>query len=178
MFLKWLGTRSPPTERAAGTSSPVSFDEYLMSEIKRSKYINATHQNEVFSEIISGKKLKHGRRLSKNEKHALNINTKLTIYSAQLGALTQEALLAGPDRVLTAIKLSALHHHARQSSLLKMRDAGFPKFHLMDCKDERDCQWCKKFSGSIMPITTDINKIIRENCTCEYCRCGLRAVRK
>lgn len=67
---------------------------------------------------------------------------------------------------------------ARSNHINNFAEAGFPFFSLMASNDERDCNWCKANDGKKFPIDTDINQLIRDNCTCEYCRCTVRAQRR
>lgn len=78
---------------------------------------------------------------------------------------------------LSAEQMRIRHRLARDESIERISDAEFPFFALIASNDERDCSWCKASSGKKFPVDTDINKLIEENCTCEYCRCTVAAKR-
>lgn len=92
-------------------------------------------------------------------------------------AQTAKDLSLGAKKPTTAALMLAKHRLSRLESIERIRDAGYESFSLQDSNDERDCAWCKVNSGKKFPIDTDINKLIRESCACEYCRCWIRAER-
>lgn len=155
-----------------------TFDEFLAEEINSSIYIKPEYKDLVFTAIHNGSKLKSGPVLTTDEKKSMGLNARFKISVAQVSALTMDGLLYGPENLLQAILMNAKHRWHRHEHIKRISDAGFPFFSLMDCQDERDCAWCKTNSGKKFPIETDINALIKENCSCEYCRCGLRAMRR
>lgn len=154
-----------------------SFQTFLSEEIEKSSYIKQEHKSSIATEITNGTNFKTGSILTADEKRSLGLNARLKIYHAQVDVLTQEGLLYGPNKALSEIRIRASHRKSRQESLKRIRKSGLRSFKLLSCGDERDCLWCKKQKENIFNINTDIDSLILEHCTSNYCRCVLRASR-
>lgn len=154
------------------------FSDFLKEEIALSSYVNPKFRDSVFTAIMDGSKLKIDPYLTAEEKRAMGLNARYKISHAQASVLTREGLAHGPEKAFTALRMSATHRSGRLNTMRRLSGAGFSFFSLLSPKDERECDWCKDTSGKKFPIRTDINQLIRDNCTCEYCRCCVVPQRK
>ncbi|RIY41942.1 hypothetical protein CJP73_00400 [Neopusillimonas maritima] len=132
-------------------------DEFILDEVRVSMYIRPEAKQAVSIDIL---------------------DTDPKTYRLANDVLTREGVRLGSKRVLTALRMNASHRLSRIKNISRISDAGFPLFSLMASNDERDCAWCKANNGKKLPIDTDINWLIKENCTCEYCRCTVRPHRR
>lgn len=132
-------------------------DELILDEVRVSMYIRPEAKQAVSIDVLD-----------------VDIKT----YRLTNDVLTREGVSLGSKRVLTALRMNARHRLGRSEHIKQLSDAGFPFFSLMASNDERDCDWCKTNNGKKLPIDTDINWLIKEKCTCEYCRCTVRPHRR
>lgn len=185
MFLKKLLSRLFSTESKshAQKSDPVAPDfefqsgveAYFIEEIAASPYIRSSGRAAVLDDFLQKNKLSSGEPLSLAEKKALGLNTRLKITREQYQALTLEGVNLNPKHVLQAVYLKATFNHSRRRDIARMKSAGFSQYSPMSCRDNRDCDWCTSMDGKPLPIDVDFVQLIKENCTCDYCRCVVQA---
>lgn len=98
-------------------------------------------------------------------------------YRIDKASLTAEGLRRGAKNSATAVFMHARHRVGRLETIDRLQDAGYKRFSLQSCNNERECAWCKANSGKQFSIDTNIDRLIEESCTYEYCRCHLAAKR-
>lgn len=178
LFMRLFSGSGRQAQELRPAESERLFEGFLKEEIALSSYVKPEFRDIVFTAIMDGSKLKAGPYLTTEEKRAMGLNARFKISHAQVSALTYEGLAHGPEKVFTALRMNATHRSGRLDTIRRMSDTGFSFFSLMSPKDERECDWCRANDGKKFPIDTDINQLIRDNCTCEYCRCTVRAQRR
>ncbi len=63
----------------------------------------------------------------------------------------------------------------RDEEIAKYKKLGFKKYTFDVVIDERCCSWCKKQNGKEFDILTNINELIKNNCSCYgHCRSLIR----
>lgn len=113
-------------------------------------------------------------------KPTIEISVGMTDSKAQLlrpEDLSSEGALIGHKKTQKILRLRAKHRYFRAESISRISDAGYSLFTLSASNDERDCAWCKANDKQTFSIGTDIDKLIKDNCRCEYCRCAVIAKR-
>lgn len=125
-------------------------------------------------EIIDSPYIKHNLK-SSISKRAQAAGFKK--FSLNNNDLTDVGLKIGAKKSLEAIRHRSRHRVQMMRDVRRISDAGFSCFSFVASNDERDCEWCKSTNGEYFPIDADINLLIKKNCTCEYCRCCIKAIR-
>lgn len=112
--------------------------------------------------------------LSADEKRALGLNTRAKFSTAFVDCLTHAGIAHDdPKRALAVIGHLAFSRAARAHTLRSLRELGFKRLEILDCNDERDCNWIRKNENRFQPVTADIEALIEQNCDAEYCRCTI-----
>lgn len=168
--LKHLLKTSKPESVSEPQTSEKTFDEYLRDEVWDCPYIHSEFKQHVIHAISDRTYLKIGNELSTEEKKAMGLRVRKKIYKAQVEALTHDGLMFGPSNLFSDIRNRAFHCHARASHLSKIREAGFKGYRFIPANDERDCAWCKNNAGRKFNINVNIESLIKDNCSCDYCR--------
>ena len=89
--------------------------------------------------------------------------------------LTPEGLAFGPKKALESLYYKATFNHKRHGDIARMKGAGIHQYSPMSCGDNRDCDWCTSMNGKLISVDVDFVQLIKQNCTCDYCRCVLQA---
>lgn len=115
---------------------------------------------------------KTGNKLSVDEKKALGLNTRLSITKELLDILTPEGIAqTDPKSILEHIFYKATFENTREKEIQRLRKTGIKTFMLQPSNSEKDCQWRQSMKDKVLPVTTDINSLIEQNCKCEdWCR--------
>lgn len=155
--------------------SPRSLQSYFVEEIAASPYIKVSGRDAVLQDFLHKTKLAAGEPLSLDEKRSLGLNTRFKITRGQYDALTIEGINLNPKQVLQAVYLRATFNHNRNRDIARMKEIGITQYSPLSCGDNRDCEWCASMNGKLLPINTDFAQLIKDNCTCDYCRCVVQA---
>lgn len=167
---------SPVSEPPAlARESELDIVAYYKAEIASSPLIKESGQEAVLKDFLHEVKLKDGELLTLEEKRSLGINTRTKITRELYEVLTPEGLELGPKRVLETLYLKATFNHNRHREIAKMKRIGVNQYSPMSCGDNRDCNWCTSMDGKLISVEVDFVQLIKENCTCDYCRCVLQA---
>lgn len=156
-------------KQKVSSRSKDSIDSYYEAEIKLSPYLKEDSFGLVMSHLRNEVNiLKTPNKLSAEEKKALNLNTRLSITQELISVLNEQGLkLSNPKLAIQKIYYQATFNHSKDTTLNQLRGSGIKKFKLSAPNDERTCSWCKAQSGLDLPVDTDVNELIRQNCSCE-----------
>lgn len=118
---------------------------------------------------------KTGLNLTVNEKKLYGINTRLKISHA-LDVLNESGIKQeNPKQILKKLHYQAYSNHRHDEEIAKYKKLGFKKYVFYVVIDERCCSWCKKQNGKEFDILTNINELIKNNCSCYgHCRSGTK----
>ncbi len=152
-----------------------SLADYFKEEIEKCPFIQESGRMMVLLDFLHVEKLKDGIPLTTDEKKSLGINARLKITSSHCQALTLEGLRLGPKEVMNPLYYRATFDHNRHQQIAKMKSLGILHYSPMTCGDERDCDWCTSMNGKLLSVDVDFVQLLKQNCTCEYCRCVLQA---
>lgn len=166
---------SAPEKLAVAQISQPEIVTYYKAEISNSPFVKESGREAVLRDFLHEVKLKDGELLSLEEKRSLGINTRLKITRELYEVLTPAGLEFGPKKVLESLYLKATFDHNRHSAIARIKSAGFKHYSPMSCGDNRDCDWCTSMDGKLISVEVDFVQLIKENCTCDYCRCVLQA---
>lgn len=166
---------SLPAAPAAVQKAQPNIVEYYKAEIANSPFVKESGREAVLKDFLHEVKLKDGELLTLEEKRSLGINTRLKITRDLYEVLTPEGIEFGPKRVLEPLYLKATFNHNRHRAIAKMKSIGITQYSPMSCGDTRDCKWCTSMDGKLISVEVDFVQLIKENCTCDYCRCVLQA---
>ncbi|AHC85729.1 hypothetical protein X970_10995 [Pseudomonas monteilii SB3101] len=182
IFSKLFNTAAKP---ASGNSEPeapaapqlpqAEIVAYYKSEISNSPFVKESGRTAVLKDFLHEVKLKDGEPLSLEEKRSLGINTRLKITRELYEVLTPEGLAFGPKKALESLYYKATFNHKRHGDIARMKGAGIHQYSPMSCGDNRDCDWCTSMNGKLISVDVDFVQLIKQNCTCDYCRCVLQA---
>ena len=182
IFSKLFNTASKPPASSHSTESPKvnaktqpDILEYYISEIENSPFIKESGREAVLKDFLHEVKLKDGELLSLEEKRALGINPRLKVTRELYEVLTPEGVEHGPKKVLEPLYHKATFNHNRHRNIARMKSAGISQYAPISCGDGRDCTWCTSMDGKLVSVDVDFVQLIKENCTCDYCRCYLQA---
>lgn len=164
----------PEMPKSAQTPLP-EIVTYYKAEISNSPFVKESGRDAVLRDFLHEVKLKDGELLSLEEKRSLGINTRLKITRELYEALTPAGLEFGPKKVLESLYLKATFDHNRHREIARMKGLGIKQYSPMSCGDKRDCDWCTAMNGKLISVEVDFVQLIKENCTCDYCRCSLQA---
>lgn len=165
---------APETPEVVQKSQP-EIVTYYKTEISNSPFVKESGREAVLRDFLHEVKLKDGELLSLEEKRSLGINTRLKITRELYEVLTPAGLEFGPKKVLESLYLKATFDHNRHREIARMKDLGIKQYSPMSCGDNRDCDWCTSMDGKLISVEVDFVQLIKENCTCDYCRCALQA---
>lgn len=168
-------TKGEETLKTPSDTSQADIETYYIEEIAASPYIKKSGRNTVLNDFLQKTKLSAGELLSLQEKKALGLNTRFKITRGQYDALTVEGVNLSPKRVLEAVCLRATFNYNRHRDIARMKGIGITQYSPMSCGDSRDCEWCASMNGKVLAIDVDFVQLIKENCTCDYCRCVVQA---
>ncbi|MFV3380295.1 hypothetical protein [Pseudomonas sp. NY15354] len=166
---------SEPGKPATLHKSEPDIVMYYQAEISNSPFIKESGRDAVLRDFLHEVKLKDGALLSIEEKRSLGINTRLKVTRELCDVLTPAGLAFGPTNVLQSLYLKATFDHNRHRDIARMKSLGIKEFSPMSCGDNRDCDWCASMNGKLISVEVDFVQLIKENCTCDYCRCVLKA---
>ncbi|WP_085747312.1 hypothetical protein [Pseudomonas sp. R45(2017)] len=182
IFSKLFKTAAQPTpvssEPEMSTAVQMSQPEivtYYKTEISNSPFVKESGREAVLRDFLNEVKLKDGKLLSLEEKRSLGINTRLKITRELYEVLTPAGLELGPKKVLESLYLKATFDHNRRREVARMKSLGIKQYSPLSCGDNRDCDWCTSMNGKLLSVEVDFVQLIKENCTCDYCRCVLLA---
>lgn len=167
-------SQEPEMSTAVQNSQP-EIVTYYKTEISNSPFVKESGREAVLKDFLHEVKLKDGELLSLEEKRSLGINTRLKITRELYEVLTPAGLEFGPKKVLESLYLKATFAHNMHGAIARMKDAGIKQYSPMSCGDNRDCDWCTSMDGKLISVEVDFVQLIKENCTCDYCRCSLQA---
>lgn len=166
---------SEPDKTATLQGSQPGIVTYYEAEISNSPFIKESGREAVLRDFLHEVKLKDGALLSLEEKRSLGINTRLKVTRELCDVLTPAGLEFGPTKVLESLYLKATSDHNRHRDIARMKGLGIKHYSPMSCGDNRDCDWCASMDGKLISVEVDFVQLIKENCTCDHCRCVLRA---
>lgn len=166
---------SAPEAPEVAEKSPPEIVTYYKTEIANSPFVKESGREAVLSDFLHEVKLKDGELLTLEEKRSLGINTRLKITRELYEVLTPAGLEFGPKKVLESLYLKATFDHNRHRDIARMKGLGIKQYSPMCCGDNRDCGWCTSMDGKLISVEVDFVELIKENCTCDYCRCVLQA---
>ncbi|MEW9857876.1 hypothetical protein [Pseudomonas putida] len=182
IFSKLFGTAPKPVSVISEADDPATLQKsqpeivtYYQAEISNSPFIKESGRDAVLRDFLHEVKLKDGALLSIEEKRSLGINTRLKVTRELCDVLTPAGLAFGPTKVLEPLYLKATFDHNRHRDIARMKGLGIKQYSPMSCGDNRDCDWCASMDGKLFSVEVDFVQLIKENCTCEYCRCVLQA---
>lgn len=172
--------KPPPVYSLSETPAAVEKSQpdivaYYKAEIANSPFVRESGRDAVLKDFLHEVKLKDGVLLTLEEKRSLGINTRLKITRELYEVLTPEGIEFGPKRVLEPLYLKATFNHNRHRAIANMKGIGITQYSPMSCGDNRDCKWCTSMNGKLISVEVDFVQLIKENCTCDYCRCVLQA---
>ncbi len=111
---------------------------------------------------------KTGNKLSAKEKKELGINPRIQITHEVVAVLTEKGLARGhPAEILDSLYYRATFAQSRDEQIKQYKATGVRKIQLTACCDERDCNWCQSMDGKKLSVSIDLNRLIKENCTCD-----------
>ena len=172
---KASGAISTPDAIEFNTKAQPDITEYYREEIANSPFIKESGREAVLRDFLHEVKLKDGELLSLEEKRSLGINPRLKITRELYEVLTPEGVEFGPKKALEPLYLKATFNHNRHRDIARMKTLRVTQYSPMSCGDGRDCEWCASMDGKLISVDVDFVKLIKDNCSCDYCRCGLRA---
>lgn len=183
IFSRWFNTATKPppvnslpeTPAEAVQQAQPDIVAYYKAEIANSPFVKESGREAVLKDFLHEVKLKDGELLTLEEKRDLGINTRLKITRELYEVLTPEGIEFGPKRVLEPLYLKATFNHNRHREIAKMKSIGVTQYSSMACGDNSDCEWCTSMDGKLISVEVDFVQLIKENCTCDYCRCVLQA---
>lgn len=180
-FSKLFNTNPTPLPLSSSPDSPKTKTEaqpdivvYYKAEIASSPFIKESGREAVLKDFLHEVKLRDGQLLSLEEKRSLGINPRLKITRELYEVLTPEGVELGPKKALEPLYLKATFNHTRHRNIARMKSAGITQYSPMSCGDGRDCDWCSSMDGKLISIEVDFVQLIKEKCTCDYCRCVLQ----
>lgn len=182
IFSKLFNAAVKPPPANSVSEAPASEQEpqpdivtYYKTEIANSALVKESGREAVLRDFLHEVKLQNGELLSLEEKRSLGINTRLKITQALYDVLTPAGLEFGPKKVLESLYLKATFDHNRHRDIARMKNLGIKQYSPMSCGDNRDCDWCASMDGKPISVEVDFVQLIKEHCTCDYCRCVLQA---
>lgn len=165
-MFKFLDVFSKKSNKNGGHSeTPVS--EYFKYELDQSPYIKIESRDLVLKELIRH----HGPGRGNRFKYTDELKGLGDIFDLEeLPKLT-------PKSILQRIYYRATFLKRFAEDVKRISQANTTHFQILGVHDQRECEWCKSVDGKIMPVTTDIVSLIRDNCKCkEWCRSSAIAV--
>lgn len=182
IFSQLFNTAAKPAPVSSASETPAAEQKsqpdivtYYKKEIANSPFVKESGRDAVLRDFLHEVKLKDGELLSLEEKRSLNINTRLKITRELYEVLTPAGIEFGPKKVLESLYLKAIFDHNRHRDIARMKSLGIKQYSPMSCGDNRDCDWCTSMDGKLISVEVDFVQLIKENCTCDYCRCVLQA---
>lgn len=182
IFSKLFKPAAQPASVSSGPEIPAAVQmsqpeivTYYKTEISNSPFVKESGREAVLRDFLHEVKLKDGALLSLEEKRSLGINTRLKITRELYEVLTPAGLEFGPKKALESLYLKATFDHNRHRDIARMKGLGIKQYSPMSCGDNRDCDWCTSMDGKPISVEVDFVQLIKENCTCDYCRCVLQA---
>lgn len=182
IFSKLFNTAAKPASVSSVQETPEAVQKsqpeimtYYKTEISNSPFVKESGREAVLRDFLHEVKLKDGEPLSLEEKRSLGINTRLKITRELYEVLTPAGLEFGPKEVLESLYRKATFDHNRHRDIARMKGLGIKQYSPMSCGDNRDCDWCTAMDGKLISVEVDFVQLIKENCTCDYCRCSLQA---
>ncbi len=154
-------------------------NDYLIEALKIYPFIKKESFDIVLQHLQGKINLaKTGKKLTVAEKKYFGINPRLSVTNSLVNVLTDLGLKeTKPREVLSNILNIARRKQYIKNSITRFIEADIKQFTLLSVDDERECSWCKLNANTKMSVTIDINKLIKENCTCkEGSRLALQAV--
>jgi len=151
---------------------------YLKNELSKSELIKEDFKHIVLDHYLEKTNLlKTGNKLTRDEKKEIGINTRLSVTKELIEVLTDDAIAneANPKEIISNIYHKARTAKYRHDELINMKKLGITQFTLMNCGDERDCEWSQLSSSKKFNVNDDINSLIESKCDASYCRCGFQA---
>lgn len=164
-----------PEATELNTNALPDITEYYRAEIANSPFIKESGREAVLRDFLHEVKLKDGEPLCLEEKRSLGINPRLKITRELYEVLTPEGVEFRPKKALEPLYLQATFDHNRHRDIARMKSIGIAQYAPMSCGDGRDCPWCTSMDGKLISVDVDFVQLIKENCTCDYCRCSLQA---
>jgi len=154
-------------------------DESFQKELDISPYIKKESHDMVMKHLTRSLDInKTGNKLSVNEKKELGLNSRLSITKELIETLTAQGLAhENPKIILDAIFYNVTFKISRNKKLNSLSSVGVKEIMLLGTNDESDCEWCDSMQDQKVPITTDVNELIKINCKCKrWCRLVIQPV--
>jgi hypothetical protein len=152
----------------------LSFDFFLKKHIDDSIYIDDSSKGKLFDALSDSiDYFNGGENLTLDEKKEYEFNTRAKIPREILEFLSETGFkLKNPLSAISQIKNKSEGDYSRYRSIVTSQQSGLStSFQILSTEDDRTCNWCKEINKQYFPIDTDINEMIRKNCTCEdWCR--------
>jgi len=160
-------------QKIDSASEKEDLESCFLARLQSSKFIKPEAIDIVMKHLTHEINLnKTGNKLSVDEKKALGLNTRLSITKELIDILTPEGIAqTDPKSILERIFYKATFENTREKEIQRLRKIGIKTFMLQPSNSEKDCQWCQSMKDKVLPVSTDINSLIEENCKCEdWCR--------
>lgn len=183
-LLKNLFSKNSPSNSSNSKSQPQEHELriFFEKELADNKFIKPESKSVVLQHLTGEINiLKTDNKLTIEEKKELGINARLSVTKELIAVLTNEGISheEKPRDIIENIYHRARTEKYRIDELEKIKQSEVSKkIKLMNCEDERTCEWCKSTKNKEFSIKEDINLLVKSNCKSAYCRCALQAVIK
>ncbi len=154
------------------TIRPQKLDDLFLKHLRESSYFKDSAFDTVIKHLKNEVNLnKLGAQLTTNEKKQLGLNSRLSITTELVAALSKKGLeLPNPKEALEQVYYRAKFEHSRIKDFNNLLSLGVAVATYNSCKDKRDCEWCTKSDGAKFTISEALNTEINQSCTCDWNR--------